>query len=151
MEITSFDSLLSFSDYLCYFYFQYKYLFPLADEVPEFVSYFVAYSVVKESLRLPLFKVLNHWLTSRRSSLIMAFIKETPTVAKHFASVVCFFFILPSAEHSSLSLEGFGPSWNDFSGHSQQAIMAPHRDVGVVMVWAVQRYFFQSSNLRIKK
>ncbi|OZC11627.1 hypothetical protein X798_01490 [Onchocerca flexuosa] len=64
-----------------------KYLLPLADEVPEFVSYFVAYSVTKDSLRQSLFMVLNHWLTGRRSDLIMAFIKETPVVAKHFASV----------------------------------------------------------------
>ncbi|KAM3723730.1 Integrator complex subunit [Dirofilaria immitis] len=65
----------------------YKYLLPLADEVPEFVSYFVAYSVTKDSLRQSLFMVLNHWLTGQRGDLIMAFIKETPIVTKHFASV----------------------------------------------------------------
>lgn len=69
--------------------FQHKYLLPLADEVPEFVSYFVAYSVTRDSLRQSLFLVLNHWLTGRRGDLIMAFVKETPIVTKHFASVVC--------------------------------------------------------------
>ncbi|CAG9531673.1 unnamed protein product, partial [Cercopithifilaria johnstoni] len=71
-----------------------KHLLPLADEVPEFVSYFVAYSVTRDSLRHSLFLVLNHWLTGRRGDLIMAFIKETPIVTKHFASVTFPFMVV---------------------------------------------------------
>ncbi|VDK79389.1 unnamed protein product [Litomosoides sigmodontis] len=71
-----------------------KYLLPLGDEVPEFVSYFVAYSVTRDSLRQSLFFVLNHWLTGRRGDLIMAFVKETPIVTKHFASVTFPFMVV---------------------------------------------------------
>lgn len=87
--------------------FQYKYLLPLADEVPEFVSYFVAYSVTRDSLRQSLFSVLNHWLSGRRGDLIMAFIKETPIVTKHFASVVLFTCCYEWDEHIMLFFSEF--------------------------------------------
>lgn len=61
---------------------------PLAEEVPEFVSYFVAYSVTKVTIRSPLIEVLAHWLTGPQSSRIISFIKETPTITKYFATNV---------------------------------------------------------------
>ncbi|VDN36962.1 unnamed protein product [Gongylonema pulchrum] len=69
-------------------------LFPLAEEVPEFASYFIAYSVMKESLRLPLFNVLNHWLSGRRGNLILEYIKETPAITQHFATVTFSYMVV---------------------------------------------------------
>ncbi|VDM98690.1 unnamed protein product [Thelazia callipaeda] len=66
--------------------FLYKYLLPLADEVPDFVPYFVVYSVTKDSLRHPLFKVLSHWLKGSRSDSFIACIKGAQFLAKHFTS-----------------------------------------------------------------
>uniref|UniRef100_A0A915C1C5 Uncharacterized protein n=1 Tax=Parascaris univalens TaxID=6257 RepID=A0A915C1C5_PARUN len=65
-----------------------KFLLPLADEVPEFVSYFVAHSVTKVTIRSPLIEVLAHWLSGPQSSRIISFIKETPTITKYFAANV---------------------------------------------------------------
>uniref|UniRef100_A0A0M3IKP7 Centromere protein I n=1 Tax=Ascaris lumbricoides TaxID=6252 RepID=A0A0M3IKP7_ASCLU len=71
-----------------------KFLLPLAEEVPEFVSYFVAYSVTKVTIRSPLIEVLAHWLTGPQSSRIISFIKETPTITKYFATNTFWLLVL---------------------------------------------------------
>ncbi|VDM39932.1 unnamed protein product [Toxocara canis] len=73
---------------------KHRFLMPLADEVPEFVSYFVAYSVTEVTIRSSLIEVLAHWLTSTQSSRIIAFIKETPTITKYFATNTFWLLVL---------------------------------------------------------
>ncbi|VDK18000.1 unnamed protein product, partial [Anisakis simplex] len=71
-----------------------EHLLPLADEVPEFVSYFVAYSVTKTTIRTALIDVLAHWLTGAQSNRIITFIKETPTITKYFANNTFWLLVL---------------------------------------------------------